>query len=135
MSLYVVGSSISIIQLQGLFAIDLPRSLRNWPKLFVEACQQWAIEKNFKQVRISKACSLSSYPKPSIPGAKTQAELCKAQEAVQSRMLTRYDGTARELGFADRRNWFVWKNPGYCRFGTARRPWARLFHKGSYDEH
>jgi hypothetical protein len=111
MSLYVIGNVICIIQLQGFFAIDIPVPLRNWPKRFVQACQELAIKNHFKEVRIAKAHSLPCYRGPTIREAKTEADLEAACEAVRTRMRSHYDGTARELGFADRGNWFVWANP------------------------
>jgi hypothetical protein len=111
MSLYVMGNVICIIQLQGFFAIDIPVPLRNWPTRFVEACQELAINNHFKEVRIAKAHSLECYRGPLIRGAKTEADLEAAIEGVRTRMRFHYDGTARELGFADRGNWFVWANP------------------------
>ena len=110
MSLDVRGNIIRIRQLQGYVAIDIPVSLRNWPRRFVEACQELAIE---KQVRIPKAHLLASYRDPSIEGAKTEAELEGLREGIRTRMRSHYDATARELGFADRGNWFVWANPCY----------------------
>ena len=121
MSLYVAGNAICIIQLQGFFAIDIPVPLRNWPRRFVEACQELAIKNHFKEVRIAKAHSLSSYRDPDIRGAKTEADPEAAIEGVRTRMLSHYDGTARELGFADRGNWFVWANPYYYRLVRLRR--------------
>jgi hypothetical protein len=113
MSLYAAGDVLCIIQLQGFFAIDIPVPLRNWPERFVKACQELAIKNHFKEVRIAKAHSLSSYRYPDLPGAKTEAELGAATEGVRTRMLSHYDGTARELGFADRGNWFVWANSSH----------------------
>ena len=93
---------------------DIPVPLRNWlQERFVKACQELAIKNHFKEVRIEKAHSISSYGYPDIPGAKTEAELGAATEGVRARMLSHYDGTARELGFADRGNWFVWANPSH----------------------
>jgi hypothetical protein len=115
MSLYVTGNIISIRQLQGYFSVDIPVPLRNWPRRFVEACQELAIKSRFKEVRIPKAHSLGSYRYPSIRGAKTEAGLEAALEGVRTRMRSHYDRTARELGFAERGNWFVWANPYYYR--------------------
>jgi hypothetical protein len=111
MSLYVTENTIRILQLQGYLATDIPVPLRNWPRRFVEACQELAIKNHFKEVQIPKAHSLGSYRYPSIQGAKTEANLKAAHEGVRTRMRSHYDGTARELGFADRGNWFVWANP------------------------
>jgi hypothetical protein len=122
MSLYVMGNIIRIMQLQGYLAIDIPVPLRNWPRRFVEACQELAIKNRFKEVCIPKAHSLGSYRYPSIRGAKTEADLEAALEGVRTRMRSHYDRTARELGFADRGNWFVWANPYYYRSVQLYRP-------------
>jgi hypothetical protein len=115
MSVDVTRNIIRIRQLQGYFAIDIPVPLRNWPRRFVEACQELAIKNHFKEVRIPKAHLLGSYRYPSIEGAKTEADLEAAREGIRTRMRSHYDGTARELGFADRGNWFIWANPYYYR--------------------
>jgi integrase len=112
MSLYVVGNVIYIIQLQGFCAINIPVPLRNWPRRFVAACQELAIKNRFKQVRIGKANWL--YRNLTIREYETTTELEATLEAVRMRMQSHYDGTARELGFAEKGNWFVWENPHYC---------------------
>jgi hypothetical protein len=122
MSLYVTGNVICIRQLQGYLAIDIPVRLRNWPRRFVEACQELAIKNHFKEVHIAKAHSLGCYRYPAIQGAKTEADLEAALEGVRTRMRSHYDGTARELGFAERGNWFVWANPYYYRSVQVQRP-------------
>jgi hypothetical protein len=111
MSLYVVGNVIYIIQLQGFFTTDIPVPLRNWPRRFVEACQELAIKNRFKQVRIGKANWL--YRNLSIREYETTTERESALEGVRTRMRSHYDGTARELDFAEKGNWFVWVNPYY----------------------
>ena len=110
MSCYVAGDVISIMQIQGVFAVDIPAALRNWPQLFVQSCQSFAEENNLRQVRVAKASSLYSYHNATVRG-DTQEAIDKARAQIQQRMRGHYDGTAKELGFVETGRWLIWSNP------------------------
>lgn len=113
MSLYVVNNVAHIVQLQGVSAFDLPAALLKWAGLFVEACQQFAIDAHLSHVRVAKAQSLYSFHNAQIePG--TPEAMATTKHRIQSKMLLLYDGTARELGFSEAGEWYVWENPKYC---------------------
>ena len=110
MSLCVIGDVVYVMQLQGMAGTHIPPQLQNWPKMFVEACQDFAIKKNFRQVRIVKATSVPQFNMAGLQ-AETPAALAKMRANVQNRMLARYDGTAKKLGFVEDGRWFIWPNP------------------------
>jgi hypothetical protein len=111
MSLYVIRNNIYVKQLQGVSHTNAPSELRAWPKLFIETCQMFAIQNDFKTVRVPRADSLFSYHHPSpdirlLPDARE-----RAIERIRRDMKFLYDKNALELGFVPDGYWFRWINP------------------------
>ena len=112
MSLYVIGDVIYIKQLQGIASTHIPAAIRDWPRLLVEACQDFAVAQNYRQVRIAQASSMPHFQMAGL-SADTPAAGEKIRAGIQSRMLAHYDGTAKTLGFVEAGRWFIWPNPKY----------------------
>ena len=55
MSLYVVDKTLYVGQLQGVAGTDIPKELRAWPKLLVEACRTFARQENLRSVKVPSA--------------------------------------------------------------------------------
>ncbi len=98
---------IAIRQLHGVRGVQLPPELREWPKVFVEACMAFAQERGLKEVRLYRADQDMFYRAPYID------ESTESADAVRRRMRRRYDGTARQLKFVMKKRWGVWYNPTY----------------------
>src|SRR5262245_24290698 len=64
MSLYVIRDTLYIWQMQGVPQTDVPRDLGLWPKRFMAACQTFAYQEEFKEIRVRRAASLYSYRDP-----------------------------------------------------------------------
>jgi len=108
MSFYVMGNTIYVVQLQGVRGQDVPVELRSWPVLFVESLQKFACNEKFKKICIAKARTLGSYRYPDVKGtARETTEQVVAR--IRKNMQSRYDGTARTLGFIERRRWWIWR--------------------------
>jgi hypothetical protein len=110
MSFYVLGNTIYVNQLQGVRGQDVPVELRSWPALFVASLQKFACNEKFKEIRIAKARTLGSYRYPDAKGtARETIEQVVAR--IHKNMQSHYDGTARTLGFIEKRRWWVWRTP------------------------
>jgi len=42
MSFYITNGALYIAQIQGVWRTDVPKELRAWPKIFIEACRTFA---------------------------------------------------------------------------------------------
>jgi hypothetical protein len=110
MSFYVLGNTIYVKQLQGVRGQDVPVELRSWPALFVASLQKLACNEKFKEIRIAKARTLGSYRYPDAKGtARETIEQVVAR--IHKNMQSHYDGTARTLGFIEKRRWWIWRTP------------------------
>jgi hypothetical protein len=110
MSFYILRNTIYVTQLQGVRGQDVPVELRSWPVLFVTSLQKLACNEKFKEVRIAKARTLGSYRYPDAKGTGRET-MEQVVALIRENMQSRYDGTARMLGFSERRRWWVWENP------------------------
>lgn len=109
MGIELLGDTLSVRQLQGAHGTTIPEELRNWPKLFVEACVIFAQKSNLRCVRLYRADQAIFYSHPVFEKNDTR----EAREETQQRMRRRYDGTARQLKFKMEKRWGVWNNPNY----------------------
>ena len=108
MSFYVSGNTIYVVQLQGVRGQDVPAELRSWPLHFVESLQKLACNERFEEIRIAKARTLGSYRYPDAKGT-TRETAAQVVARIRKNMQSRYDETARTLGFIERRRWWVWR--------------------------
>jgi hypothetical protein len=102
------GDALCIRQLQGVAGARIPKSLLHWPRLFVEACISCAEGVGMREVRIYKADQSLFYYFPTMQ-LKEGEDSREATRAHRKRMRRRYEGTARQLSFCERSNWYVWK--------------------------
>lgn len=100
------GGVLSIRQMQGIRGTDVPKKLRTWPHLFVEACIQFATAHNMREVRIYRAEMNLFYDHPDIE-PKDGESYAVLRAGHQLRMLRRYNETATKLDFEPRRMYFV----------------------------
>lgn len=113
MSFYVSRNIIYVVQLQGVRGQDVPVELRSWPVFLVASLQKLACNEKFKEIRVAKARTLGSYRYPDAKGtARETIEQIVAR--IRKNMQSHYDGTARALGFIERRRWWVWRTPKCC---------------------
>jgi hypothetical protein len=122
MCFYVLRNTIYVVQLQGVRGQDVPVELRSWSELFITSLQELVRNEKFKEIRIAKARTLGSYRYPNMKGtARETIEQVAAR--IRKNMQSRYDGTARTLGFTERRRWWVWSPPdrrALMKIGAAR---------------
>jgi hypothetical protein len=111
MSLYLVGSVVSIRQLQGIPGTDTPKELREWPKILMESCRTFARQERLSEVRVPVASTLYSYRNPTIPSRLTPEARQHARQRIRRSMGLLYDQNALSLGFVRNGDWLVWKNP------------------------
>jgi hypothetical protein len=110
MSLYVIKDGLYIKQLQGVSHTDAPSELREWPRMFIEACRNFAQQQAFKAVRVPRADSLYSYHNPHVTGDLTPDSRERAIKKVRQSMKLLYDANALRLGFVTDGDWFKWTN-------------------------
>ena len=110
MAVEFYGKILRIRQLQGMAGAHIPKELSDWPKLFVRACMSFAEVEGLHEVRMYHADQSLFYLFPSLE-PKEGESLTEAIQAFQKRMRRRYEGTARQLGFAKKRRWHSWCNP------------------------
>lgn len=101
-------------QLQGVAGITVPPELRDWPKLFIEACMEYAELSGMKGVRVYRAQHSTLFEHPYFD-TQSSEEYRTAVVAHQQRMRRRYDGTARQMGFTMRPRWGEWLNEKHAR--------------------
>jgi hypothetical protein len=109
MSVEFFRNTLSIRQLQGQKGFACPESLKNWPKLFVEACMGAAIECGIKRLRLYRADQDLFYKEPHFSDPAEASP--EAIESIRRRMRRRYDGTARQMGFVMHERWGELINP------------------------
>ena len=103
MALELRGRSLCIRQLQGVSGVRFRGALHAWPRLFVQAVIRTAKRANMQSVRLYRANQSLFYLFPS--DIHTREEFV----SYRKRMERRYDGTARELGFAMQKKYGVYK--------------------------
>jgi hypothetical protein len=110
MSLYVIKDNIYIKQLQGVSHTDAPSELREWAKMFIQACQEFTQQQAFKAVRVAKADSLYSYHNPGINVGLLPHSRERAIKQIRQNMKLLYDANALQLRFVADGDWFKWTN-------------------------
>jgi hypothetical protein len=110
-SIYLVGDTLNIKQIQGLPRTDVPNELREWPKVFMEACRTFARQEILKGVRVPRADSLYSYHTPTLNPELLPDSRERALEQIRKNMRLLYDANALALGFVSDGVWFKWLNP------------------------
>ena len=111
MSLYVIRDTLYIQQIQGVAQTDVPRDLGAWPKRFMEACQTFAYQEEFKEIRVRRAAALPSYRDPFLNPELVPDARKRALERIRTSLEKLYDANALELGFVPDGRWFKWMNP------------------------
>jgi hypothetical protein len=113
MTLFIQDNVLHIMQLQGVFMIEMPKGLRDWAERFVQATMEFARSENFRGVRIARAESMYSYHHPTVrhflPPEVQEREI----KRIRSNMETYHNDTANRLGFRPEEDWFIWQNPEY----------------------
>jgi hypothetical protein len=110
MSLYVMKGNIYIKQLQGVSHTDAPSELREWAKMFIQACQEFTRQQAFNTVRVAKADSLYSYHNPGLNVDLLSHARERAIKQIRQNMKLLYDANALQLGFVHDGDWFKWTN-------------------------
>jgi hypothetical protein len=116
MSFYVIKENLCIKQIQGVSQTDVPRELAAWPKMFMEACQEFARQQAFKAVSVPRAVSLYSYHNPSVSKALLPDGRQRALRRIRRDMELLYDKNALELGFVSDGDRLKWTNPEVAAF-------------------
>lgn len=111
MSLYATRDTLYIQQMQGVARTDVPRDLGAWPKRFIEACQTYAYQQEFREIRVPRAASLYCYHHPFVSPELVPDARKRAFERIRKGMEALYDANALELGFVPDGRWFKWMNP------------------------
>jgi hypothetical protein len=107
LGLEVWNGTLRVRQLQGVLGVQIPESLRKWPQQLVQACVEFAdATSTYREVRIYKADQSLFYKHPDLKVGEDE-EYDDVLRAHQQRMRRRYDGTARQLKFAERSHWYV----------------------------
>lgn len=109
------GSTLCVRQLQGIAGTKLGKNLQDWPKLFVQACTEFALASGIKRVRIYRADKSLFYRFPANIVKRNGETMQEALQAYRQRMRRRYDGTARQLHFVMKRSYGEWTNPDCAR--------------------
>ena len=110
MSLFLISDTLQIAQIQGVFGTDLPKDLRGWPKLFIEACLTFARQENLRQVRVPMAASLYSYRRPFLREDLLPKARERTLQRIRVNMALLYDKNAIELGFVPDGDSYKWEN-------------------------
>src|SRR5258708_29378311 len=120
-SVYLIGNTLSIKQIQGVSSTDIPSELRAWPKIFMEVCRTFTCQENLKEVRVARANSLYSYHRPWLDPQLLPDSRERTLERIRKNMELLYDANALDLGFNADANWFRWTNPmSYGQFKAAK---------------
>jgi hypothetical protein len=110
-SMYLIGKSLHIRQIQGVSGTDVPSELRGWPKMFIEACRIFALQEGLNEVRMPRADSLFSYHTPGLNSELLPDSRKRALAQIRGNMELLYDANALELGFLSDGICFKWPNP------------------------
>jgi hypothetical protein len=78
------------------------------PALFIASLQKLLRNEKFKEILIAKARMLGSYRYSDAKEA-AQETIEQVVARIRENMRSRYDGTARTLGFTERQRWWVWR--------------------------
>jgi hypothetical protein len=111
MSLYIIRDTLYIEQMQGVSRTDVPKDLRSWSKIFMEACRTFCYQEEFKEMRVPKAASLYSYHHAFVHSDLLPDARERMLQRIRKSMETLYDANALELGFIPDGRWFKWMNP------------------------
>ena len=120
MSLYIRAGILHIVQLQGVAGTDVPEELRPWPRMFNEACNEFARSEDLEEVRVAKASTLGSFRHPYGRSEMLTEAIKKAVPRIRRDMELLYDTNALALGLQPRGDWFTWRN---ARAATPRLNW------------
>jgi hypothetical protein len=125
-SMYVIGKTLHIKQIQGVSGTDVPNELKAWPKIFMEACRTFALQESFREVRIPRADSLYSYHTPTLNPELLPESRERAVQQIRTNMRLLYDANALDLGFVSDGAWFKWLNPVSCLARVRTWAWGAL---------
>jgi hypothetical protein len=106
MSFYIARGVLYIAQIQGVWRTDVPKELRAWPKIFIEACRTFARQENLRAVMVPKASALYSYRNPFLRADLLPSARHNALHRIHDSMTTLYDRNAIDLGFLPDGDWF-----------------------------
>ena len=116
MSLYATRRTLYIQQLQGIAGTDVPRDLGcAWPKIFMEACRNFADKEGFEEMRVAQAASLYAYHYAGVRPDLVPDARERALQRIRTSMEMLYDANSLELGFIPDGRWFRWINPNIAR--------------------
>ena len=104
------NDTLCIRQLQGVAGARAPSDFKDWPRVFVDACVETARRMGMRRVRLYRADQSLFYSFPSLEDVPN-GEYDRVVAELRNRMRRRYDGTARQMGFAMKRRWGEWVNP------------------------
>jgi hypothetical protein len=104
------GRVLSIRQMQGVYGQPIHKIVPDWPEVFVQACIQYALQTNLREVRIYKADQDFGYRYPvfEMPEGTNYTEVIAAH---RNRLRRRYDRTAQKLKFTKKKKYYVWVPP------------------------
>jgi hypothetical protein len=105
MSFYLAGGVLYIAQIQGVWKTDVPKELRAWPKIFMDACRTFARQENLRAVMVPKAATLYSYRNPFLRADLLPLARQNALNRIRESMTVLYDKNALDLGFLPDNDW------------------------------
>ena len=109
MSLYIVNGILYVAQIQGIPGTDAPKELRAWPKIFIEACRQFARQEGLREVRIPMAKTLYAYRNPYLAPDLLPKARIHTLWRIRRNMTLLYDANALDLGFFPDGDWLRWE--------------------------
>jgi hypothetical protein len=125
-SVSLIRDTLNIRQIQGVSGTDVPNELREWPKVFMEACRTFARQEALKGVSVPRADSLYSYHAPYLNPDLLPHSRENALRQIRKNMELLYDANALELGFVSDGVWFKWLNPNSRRRRFKTWSWSGL---------
>jgi hypothetical protein len=102
---------LCIRQMQGVPGKRIVSPYRDWPRIFVEIAQEYALEQGLRGVRIYRARTSMCFWYPVFGPVEDREDFARRCREVRARMLRRYDGTAQEIGFVPKKDFWVWHCP------------------------
>ncbi len=105
MSFYIAKGVLYIAQIQGVWKTDVPKELRAWPKIFIEACRTFARQENLRAVMVPKAATLYSYRNPFLRADLLPLARWHVLSRIRDSMTMLYDKNAVDLGFLPDGDW------------------------------
>lgn len=106
--------TLCIRQMQGVKGVLPPTNMYMWPCVMVQACLHFAITEKLDEVRIYRAEESWFFRHPDVverPDGDTTSTVAEREHAVRLRMLRRYNGTARKMGFKRTKRYFTLHSP------------------------